>query len=119
MLPWIASLQLLLGVGIETIAEWDQRLVDRFVAGLDAERYRLVSPQHGSARSTLVVVSDARGDAKRLHHRLEAAGIDVAFREGNLRLSMHLFNTPAEVDAALDVLHADSGSGGARSSPKG
>jgi selenocysteine lyase/cysteine desulfurase len=119
VLPWIASLQVLLGVGIETIAEWDQRLVERFVAGLDAERYRLVSPQRGSARSTLVVVSDARGDAKRLHHRLEAAGIDVAFREGNLRLSMHLFNTPAEVDAALDVLHADSGSSGARYSPKG
>jgi hypothetical protein len=77
MLPWIASLQLLFGVGVDTIAEWDQRLVERFAARLDAERYRLVSPQRGSARSTLVVVSDARGDAKRLHHRLKAAGIDL------------------------------------------
>lgn len=30
-MPWIASLQLLLGTGIGTIAAWDQRLVDRLL----------------------------------------------------------------------------------------
>jgi cysteine desulfurase / selenocysteine lyase len=109
VLPWIASLQLLLGVGIEAIARWDQQLVERFIAGLDARRYRLVSPANGSARSTLVVVSDARGSAKRVFEQLEDSGVDGALREGNLRLSMHLFNTPAEIDAVLEVLHADAG----------
>jgi selenocysteine lyase/cysteine desulfurase len=40
------------------------------------------------------------------HQQLTAAGLDTAFREGNLRLSLHLFNTVEQVDRALDILHA-------------
>jgi cysteine desulfurase / selenocysteine lyase len=106
-LPWIASLELLIGTGIGAVAGWDQRLVDRLVAGIDPERYRLVSPASGPARSTLVVLSPADGDSERRHQRLTEAGIDIAYREGNLRISVHLFNGPAEIDRALAVLHED------------
>jgi cysteine desulfurase / selenocysteine lyase len=106
-LPWIASLELLIGTGIGAVAGWDQRLVDRLVAGIDPERYRLVSPASGPARSTLVVLSPADGDSERRHQRLTEAGIDIAYREGNLRISAHLFNGPAEIDRALAVLHED------------
>jgi cysteine desulfurase / selenocysteine lyase len=112
-LPWIASLELLLDAGIGTIAAWDQRLVDRLLAGIDPERYRLISPAGGAARSTLVVLSAADGRAStsggQRHQELTAAGIDTAYREGNLRLSVHLFNRPAEIDRTLAVLHADGG----------
>jgi selenocysteine lyase/cysteine desulfurase len=106
-LPWIASLELLLGAGIDTVADWDQRLVDRLVAGIDPERYRLISPASGPARSTLVVLSPVGGDSEQRHHRLTEAGIDIAYREGNLRVSAHLFNQPAEIDRTLAALHAD------------
>jgi selenocysteine lyase/cysteine desulfurase len=106
-LPWIASLELLIGTGIGAVAGWDQRLVDRLVAGIDPERYRLVSPASGPARSTLVVLSPADGDSERRHQRLTEAGIDIAYREGNLRISVHLFNGPAEIDRVLAVLHED------------
>jgi len=106
-LPWIASLELLTGTGIGTVAGWDQRLVDRLVAGIDPERYRLVSPASGPARSTLVVLSPVDGDSERRHQRLTEAGIDIAYREGNLRISVHLFNGPAEIDRTLAVLHED------------
>jgi cysteine desulfurase/selenocysteine lyase len=106
-LPWIASLELFLGTGIGTIADWDQRLVDRFVAGIDPERYRLISPADGPARSTLVVLSAVDGSSEQRHRRLTEAGIDIAYREGNLRVSVHLFNEPAEIDRALAVLHQD------------
>jgi cysteine desulfurase/selenocysteine lyase len=108
-LPWIASLELLLDTGIDTVAAWDQRLVDRLLAGVDPERYRLISPAAGPARSTLVVLDPAGGtgsDSAEQHRRLTEAGIDTAHREGNLRLSVHLFNGPAEIDRALAVLHA-------------
>lgn len=105
-LPWLASLDLLLDIGIDAIAGWDQRLVDRFVAGLDRDRFRLVSPDAGPTRSTLVVLSCVDGSTAARHQRLTDAGVDTAFREGNLRFSMHLFNTPDQVDRALDVLHA-------------
>jgi selenocysteine lyase/cysteine desulfurase len=105
-LPWIASLQVLLGTGIGTIAAWDQQLVDRLLTGIDPSQYRLVSPAGGPVRSTLVVLSRTDGTAARRHRQLTEAGVDTAYREGNLRLSVHLFNTPAHIDRALDALHA-------------
>jgi selenocysteine lyase/cysteine desulfurase len=38
---------------------------------------------------------------------LLAAGIDIAYREGNLRISVHLFNEPGQIDRALAALRAD------------
>jgi cysteine desulfurase / selenocysteine lyase len=105
-LPWIASLELLLSAGIEQIAAWDQYLADRLLRGIDASQYEVISPASGPARSTLVVLSRTDGTAAQRHRQLAEAGVDTAFREGNLRLSVHLFNTPADVDQALAALHA-------------
>jgi cysteine desulfurase / selenocysteine lyase len=104
-LPWIASLELLLGAGIPAIAERDQRLVDRLVQGLDGDQYQLVSPAAGPSRSTLVVLSRTDGSARQRHQQLTAAGVDTAFREGNVRLSVHLFNTAEQIDRVLGILH--------------
>jgi selenocysteine lyase/cysteine desulfurase len=54
----------------------------------------------------LVVLRRTDGGSHHHHDRLTDAGIDSAYREGNLRLSPHLFNTTADIDHALDVLHA-------------
>jgi selenocysteine lyase/cysteine desulfurase len=105
-LPWIASLELLLDTGIEQIAAWDQHLADRLLRGIDASQYQVVSPASGPARSTLVVLSRTDGTAAQRHRQLAEAGVDTAFREGNLRLSVHLFNTSADVDQALAALLA-------------
>jgi cysteine desulfurase/selenocysteine lyase len=105
-LPWIASLELLQDTGIAAIAAWDQQLVDRLIGGLDRNRYQLISPAGGTAQSSLVVLSRLDGRTGECHQRLTASGIDSAHREGNLRLSLHLFNTPGQVDRALEVLNA-------------
>jgi cysteine desulfurase / selenocysteine lyase len=104
-LPWIASLEVLLRAGIDAIGAWDQQLVGRLIDGLDADRYGLISPASGPARSTLVVLSCPDGTAAQRHRQLAGAGIDTAYREGNLRLSVHLFNTPEQIDRALDALN--------------
>jgi selenocysteine lyase/cysteine desulfurase len=105
-LPWIASLELLLSAGVDAIERHDQQLVDLLVDGLRRDRYDLVSPAAGPARSTLVVLSRRDGRNEDRHRRLAGAGIDGAYREGNLRLSLHLFNDAGQVDRALEVLHA-------------
>lgn len=105
-LPWIASLELLQHAGIDAVATFDQQLVDRLVAGLDPQRHELVSPAAGPARSTLVVLARRDGSTARLHERLTRSGVDTAFREGNVRASLHLFNTAEQVDKALDVMDA-------------
>lgn len=105
-LPWIASLELLLDLGIESIARWDQQLVGRLLDGLGSDQYQLISPPCGATRSTLVVLRSNDGSSRHRHEQLDGAGIDIAYREGNLRLSPHLFNTTADIDRALDALLA-------------
>jgi cysteine desulfurase/selenocysteine lyase len=104
VLPWTASLQLLADTGIEAIADWDQQLVGRLIAGIDPGRYRLISPVSGPSRSTLVVLEEAGGDSRDRCEQLASLGIDAAYREGNLRLCLHLFNTPEQVDQTLSAL---------------
>ena len=105
-LPWIASLELLQDTGIDAIATWAQQLADHLIGQLDPDRYQLISPRGGTARSSLIVLSRSDGSSGERHRQLTASGIDSAYREGNLRLSLHLFNTPGQVDQALEVLHA-------------
>jgi len=56
---------------------------------------------HGSA-----IVCVEMPDAARAHRALKAAGIVATVREGALRLSPHLYNTPAEMERVVEVLEA-------------
>jgi cysteine desulfurase / selenocysteine lyase len=103
--PWIASLEYLLSIGIDTIAAYNQSLVDGFLSELD-EEIEPLSPRNLPERSTLIVVRSP--DPARDHAKLQAAGIDVAERGGALRLAPHLYNTPAELTRAASVLNARS-----------
>jgi selenocysteine lyase/cysteine desulfurase len=103
--PWTASVAYIVQAHPEQVALYDQQLIDGFIKGLDRDRYELVSPESGSLRSTLVVIRPLGDiDSSQLLHRLAHAGIDVALREGNLRLSPHLHNTMADMNRVLDVL---------------
>jgi cysteine desulfurase / selenocysteine lyase len=104
--PWAASLEYLLGVGVERIAAHDQALVQRLLDGLDPAQFDVLSPREGPARSTLVFVSHKEPERNpSLHARLRDAGVDVAYRRGKLRLAPHLHNTEADIDRALAVLN--------------
>ena len=105
-LPWIAALQLFLDAGVSAVADHDQRLVERLLDGLDTRQYELISPRMGPTRSTLIVLGRRDGSTSARHRQLTEAGVDAAYREGNLRLSVHLFNTATEIDHVLDRLHA-------------
>ena len=77
------------GSAIERIHEHDLELANRFRAGMGLEP--------GDSAIVSVDVEDGA-------ERLERAGIRAAVRAGGLRVSFHLYNTPADVDAALDAL---------------
>lgn len=51
------------------------------------------------------MLSRKDGTSQQRHEQLTAAGIDAAYREGNLRLSLHLFNTAEQVNQALHTLN--------------
>ncbi|MGH9128998.1 MAG: aminotransferase class V-fold PLP-dependent enzyme [Acidimicrobiales bacterium] len=79
------------GIGIDAIHSHDVALANRFCAGLGL-------PPADSA----IVSCSIHGATE----RLARAGIRAPTRAGRLRASFHLYNTAAEVDAALDALTA-------------
>jgi selenocysteine lyase/cysteine desulfurase len=105
--PWAAALEYLLQQGIHRIADHDQRLVSFFIDGLNVDTYELLSPREGPARSTLILVSHR--DPKRneeVYELLKQQRIDIAYRRGKLRFAPHLYNTEADLAAALALLNS-------------
>ncbi len=89
---WVGTepaLQLINEIGVDTIHAHDLRLANRVRAGL------------GLPASDSAIVSADVPDAT---ERLAQAGIMAAARAGRMRASFHLYNTEADVDAALNAL---------------
>jgi selenocysteine lyase/cysteine desulfurase len=106
-MPWAAAVEYLLAQGLENIEAYDDMLVSRLLDGLDPERYQLISPPQGVARSTLVVLSHREPERnEEIFDRLKRDKIDISLREGNLRVSPHLYNTVDEIDSLLMTLHS-------------
>jgi selenocysteine lyase/cysteine desulfurase len=78
-------------IGVETIHEHDLELANRFRAGLGLEP--------GNSAIVTSEIEDAP-------EKLARAGIMAATRAGRLRASFHVYNTEADVDAALEALTA-------------
>jgi selenocysteine lyase/cysteine desulfurase len=89
---WVGTqpaLELVNRIGVEAVYAHDVALANRFRAGL------------GIAPSDSAIVSVDLPDAAQ---RLQRAGIAAAVRGGRLRVSCHVYNDEADVDAALDAL---------------
>ena len=89
---WVATaaaLGVIEQVGIDAIHGHDVALANHFRAGLGLE-----------PSDSAIVFCDV-ADAT---EKLERAGIRAAVRGGRRRTSWHVYNTPADVDRALDVL---------------
>ncbi|WIV67254.1 aminotransferase class V-fold PLP-dependent enzyme [Natrialbaceae archaeon AArc-T1-2] len=95
-----AAIELFGDVGVETVEERIATLTDRLKAGLDDDR--LLSPRE--YESGLVTI--AADDPEATVSRLAEEGIVVRslpFPEA-VRVSVHAFNTPEDVDAVLEAL---------------
>lgn len=91
-LCWVGtlpSLELIASLGVAAIGAHDVALANRLRAGLG------LGPSDAA-----VVLLDAPG----VEDRLAAAGIAASVRAGRLRVGFHLNNTPADVDAVLEVV---------------
>lgn len=105
VIPWTAAVGYLEQRGIETIARHDARLVQRLLDQLDyPEQFRILSPLAPSKRSTIVVFSDQQPERNlAIHTTLTEVGIDTSLRNGAIRISAHLYNSPHEIDQLADA----------------
>lgn len=89
---WVGTepaLRVVAEVGVDAIHTHDVKLANRLRAGLGLE----------AGNSAIVSV-----DLPEAEERLVRAGVRAAVRGGALRASFHLYNTDADVDAALTAL---------------
>jgi cysteine desulfurase/selenocysteine lyase len=100
--PWSAALEYMLSAGLEAIVDHDQALTQQLIDGLDELGFGFISPIKADERAAIVVVSSDAGAL--LHEELRQHGVDVALHAGKLRFSPHLYNTPADIERALEVL---------------
>ena len=100
---YVASLELLLGLGPAAVESHVAALAERVVRWAASRRdVRLVTPRDPARRAGIVAL--APPDPAAASARLTSAGVAHSLREGAIRLSPHCYNTEAEVDAALAVL---------------
>lgn len=102
-----ASVELLLEIGIDRVASQVRMLTDRLVAGVRGKGYRVVSPRDGEQWSGIVAfVSEVHDQAGVQKHLENEHRVVISVREGRLRASPHVYNTPEEVDQLIELLPA-------------
>jgi cysteine desulfurase / selenocysteine lyase len=98
------SLQLLHDIGPTSIADHLLRLTDHLAQRMLRHGYQVVTPLVPEARSGILAVHHSQHSAHALWERLRTARIVAAVREGGIRLSPHVYNTLAEMDAVIEAL---------------
>ena len=98
----LAGLNLVRGVGVGAIAAHVQTLIQRFRDGLDEMGATMLTPAEPERRSAMLAVAST--DENALVAELDALGIGASCRDGNLRLSLHLYNNEPDVDSCLRAL---------------
>ena len=100
-----ASLELLLEIGIDTIWAHVRSLTDRLVAGIRNKGYRIVGSRQENQTSGIVAfISDVHDHAEIQRHLQQEHRLVIAVREGRLRSSPHLYNSPEEIDQLIELL---------------
>ncbi|MFQ5813560.1 MAG: aminotransferase class V-fold PLP-dependent enzyme, partial [Anaerolineae bacterium] len=98
----LASVNLLLEVGIEEIRRWTLHLTEVLIKDLQERGYHIASclrPEHRSA-----IVSFPTPDVQADYDKLIAHQVIVSLRENYIRVSPHCYNTEEEVLRVGQVL---------------
>jgi cysteine desulfurase/selenocysteine lyase len=102
-----ASLQFVLRMGAETVERHNRELIELMYARLPKDRCVSASPMDAARRGPYGCFA-ARTPEKtaELYHKLRAENVIVSLREGNIRVSPHLYNTERDIDRLVSVVTA-------------
>jgi len=99
-----ASITLLESVGFDAVEARVLEIADLIRKELAARGHRVISPAGPGQRSGIVSFRHSTLSNEAALAALQAGGVTAAVRCGNVRLSPHVYNTEAEIEAALSVL---------------
>ncbi|UCG87231.1 MAG: aminotransferase class V-fold PLP-dependent enzyme [Gemmatimonadota bacterium] len=96
------SIDLLLRLGIDHIAEWLREVRRPIMDAALSGKIELTSPMGDGHESAIVCVVTA--DSLNSYRRLRQEGVICSFREGAIRLAPHCYNLPEEAEKAVQIL---------------
>jgi cysteine desulfurase/selenocysteine lyase len=102
-----ASLEFVLRMAPETVERHNRELIELMYARLPKDRCVSASPMDAAKRGPYGCFA-ARTPEKtaELYHKLRAENVIVSLREGNIRVSPHLYNTERDIDRLVSVVIA-------------
>jgi selenocysteine lyase/cysteine desulfurase len=102
-----ASLEFVLRMGAETVERHNRELIELMFARLPKDRCVPASPLDVAKRGPYGCFA-ARTPEKTvaLYHKLRTENVIVSLREGNIRVSPHLYNTERDIDRLIAVVTA-------------
>jgi cysteine desulfurase / selenocysteine lyase len=102
-----ASLEFVLRMAPETVERHNRALIELMYERLPKDRCVSASPTDAAKRGPYGCFA-ARTPEKtaELYHKLRAENVIVSLREGNIRVSPHLYNTERDIDRLVSVVIA-------------
>jgi selenocysteine lyase/cysteine desulfurase len=98
----LAGIELIEEIGVHETEEHVRGLATRLIEGVEELGGRVVTPRTPEQRGPLVALAST--DERALVEALRADDVVVSSRDGNVRVSLHCYNSAAEVDAVLAAL---------------
>ena len=99
-----ASIELLLEAGVEAVAPAVQRLGDLVAEGVQAKGFEVLGQRTPLNGAGIVSFRKAGLEAGEIVHRLKAAGVTAAPRQGWVRVSPHFYISPDDIGRMLEAL---------------
>jgi len=100
-----ASVDFVVRMGPELVAEHNRKLIELMFERLPKDRFVLASPLDAARRGPYGCFA-ARSPEKTAEHyqHLRKENVAVSLREGNIRVSPHLYNTERDIDRLISVV---------------
>jgi selenocysteine lyase/cysteine desulfurase len=102
-----AGLEFLMQVGLEAVDAQVRILTTEIAQRIKARGWKLVTPAEPERHGATMAL--ATTDAPRLVALLDAAGIVLSDRDGNVRISTHIYNNLADLDHLFQELDRNAG----------
>jgi len=97
-----SSFDLLLNLGLENIGKHNKMMSDYFLEIMPKNKFEIKTPL--DARGNILALRALKVDSDTLDQNLKKNSIVAGIREGNVRLSFHLFNTKSQIENLVKVL---------------
>jgi selenocysteine lyase/cysteine desulfurase len=99
------SVDFVVRMGPELVAAHNRKLIELLFERLPKDRYVLASPTDAARRGPYgCFAARSREKTAEVYQRLRKENVVVSLREGNIRVSPHLYNTERDIDRLISVV---------------